>query len=635
MKGGYFGRMLRIDLSTRKMAEEVISDDFALKFLGGSGFAAHYVFNEINPDVDPLSRENKLIFAAGPFCGTSFPAGNRYAVASKSPLTGIWGHATASGFWGPELRFTGHDGIIIEGRADSPVYLYVTGNEKRILDARHLWGKMTSETQEIIRSDLGDKKVRVACIGPAGENLVRYACIINDKGCAAGRTGMGAVMGSKNLKAIAVRGDKRVPVASAKFNEDALNTFKAIREDALSSTPTATAFFHNYGTAAIIPVADSFGSLAIKNYSLGKWKDLRRVDLEALRKVTTSVEYCYNCPLGCRRAVTIKEGPYAVGENVRGPEYETVGSFGTMCLLASIEAVCKCNQLCDEYGLDTMSCGSTIAFAMECYERGIISKITTGGIELTWGNADTIIEMIAKIAMRSGFGAILAEGSRAAARSIGKEAEGMTTTVKGLEAAMHDPRAEVALALQYAVVNRGACHLHSRAEDICLYWAASYPEVTEYKKGTSHFIYEGKPKVVAIGQDIAEIANGLGICHHPMTSPSDKWPQPVLTTLAKHYTLLTGHETSVGDLMGAGERITNLERSFNILCGIRRTDDRLPKKFMEPKKEGAVAGRTSDVERMLDEYYNYRGWNPNGIPTREKLMDLGMEDVAERVANLR
>jgi aldehyde:ferredoxin oxidoreductase len=634
MKGGYFGKMLRVDLSTRKITDEPIKDDFALKFIGGSGFAAHYVYDEIGWDVDPLSKENKLIFAAGPFCGTSFPAGNRYAVASKSPLTGIWGHATASGFWGPELRFTGHDGIIIEGKARTPVYLYITDNENRIADAKDVWGRTTSETQDAIRSDVGDKKSRVACIGPAGENLVRYASIINDKGCAAGRTGMGAVMGSKNLKAIAVRGDKHVPVASEKFNESALEIFKAVRDDVLSKRVSSTAFFHDYGTAAVIPVADSFGSLAIKNFSLGKWKDLRRVDLEALKKITTNVEYCYNCPLGCRRAVTVKEGPFAVGENVRGPEYETIGAFGTMCLLTPIEAICKCNQLCDEYGVDTITCGSTIAFAMEGYERGIISETDTDGIELTWGNAESVIEMIGKIAHRSGFGAVLAEGSRRAANIIGRGAESFTTDVKGLEASMHDPRAEVGLALQYAVVNRGACHLHSRVEDICLYWAVSYPEVTDYKKGTSHFSYEGKPRLVALGQDIAEIANSIGICHHPATTPSERWPKPVLTTLAEHYTLLTGHETKVSDLMKVGERITNLERCFNVLCGIRRKDDRLPKRLMEPKKEGPAAGKVSDVERMLDEYYGCRGWNSNGIPTPKKLVELGLDEAAKQVANL-
>jgi aldehyde:ferredoxin oxidoreductase len=632
LKGGYFGKMLRVNLSTLKTVDQPIRDDFALKFMGGSGFAAHFIFNEVKPDGYPLSKENKLIFAAGPFCGTSFPAGNRYAVASKSPLTGIWGHATASGFWGPELRFTGYDGIIIEGRSDTPVYLHVTSNESRIIDAKDLWGMRTTETQDAMKSDLGDKGTRVACIGPAGEEEVKYASIINDKGCAAGRTGMGAVMGSKNLKAIAVRGDKEVPLASAKFDEAAHKLFKIIKDDALSATSVATAFFHNYGTVAIIPVADSFGSLGIKNFQMGKWKDLRRIDLDALRKITTNVEYCYNCPLGCRRAVTVKDGPFAVGENVRGPEYETVGAFGTMCLLNSIEAICKCNQLCDEYGIDTMTTGSTIAFAMECYERGIISKTDTDGIDLAWGNADSVISMIERIAGKKGFGAILAEGSRRAAAVIGKGARDLTTDVKGLEASMHDPRAEFALALQYAVANRGACHLHSRAEDICLYWAVSYPEVIDYKKGTSHFSYEGKPMIVALGQDIAEIANSLGICHHPATSPSERWPKPVLTTLAEHYTLLTGHETSVTDLMEAGERVTNLERCFNVQCGVRRKDDALPKRFMEPKKEGAAAGKVPEIEKMLDEYYRFRGWTLNGVPTREKLYELGLGDAAEKIA---
>jgi aldehyde:ferredoxin oxidoreductase len=634
MKGGYFGNMLRINLSTRKITEEPFKDDFAVKYMGGSGFAAYYVFNEIRPDVDPLSKENKLIFAAGPFCGTSFPAGNRYAVASKSPLTGIWGHATASGFWGPEFRFTGHDGIIIEGKADTPVYLHITSDEKKIIDARHLWGKTTTETQDAVRNDLGDKRTRVACIGPAGERMIKYASIINDKGCAAGRTGMGAVMGSKNLKAIAVRGDKRVPVASDKFNESAREIFKIIKEDALSKTTTSTAFFHTYGTAAIIPVAEGFGSLAIKNLSLGKWKDIRKIDNEALKKITTDIEYCYNCPLGCRRAVTAKDGSFAVGENVRGPEYETIGAFGTMCLVNSMEAICKCNQLCDEYGIDTISAGSTIAFAMDCYEHGIITKTDTDGIDLSWGAAESVIKMIEKISERSGFGAVLAEGSRKAAKTIGKGAEALTTDVKGLECAMHDPRAEAALALQYAVVNRGACHLHSRTEDLCLYWTVSYPEVSDYEKGSSHFSYEGKHKVVALGQDIAEIGNSLGICHHPATTPAEKWPKPVLTTLADHYALLTGHDTKVSDIMKVGERITNLERCFNVLCGIRRKDDKLPKRLMEPKKEGPVAGRVSDVEKMLDEFYKFRGWKPNGIPAREKLLELGLDDAARRVATL-
>lgn len=634
VRGGYFGKLLRVNLSTSKIIEQNIEDDLQFSFIGGSGLAAYYLFREVRPDVDPFSPENKLIFTAGPFCGTSFPAGNRYAVVSKSPLTGIWGHATSSGYWGPEFRFTGHDAMIIEGKAAKPVYLYITEKENRIVDASHLAGKKTGETVQTIRNDLGDKRIRVACIGPAGEKMVRYAGIINDTDDAAGRTGMGAVMGSKNLKAVAVRGEKKVQVASEKFNEGSRNLFKIIKDNAIGPLTNTAAYFHHYGTMAVYTVADGFGSLPIKNFKLGKWKDYRQIDGDAFTKITTRIDYCYNCPLGCKKVVTVKDGPFAVGENVRGPEYEAVGAFGSMCLLTSIQAVSKANQLCNDYGIDTISCGSAIAFAMDCYEQGIIDKGKTDGIELTWGNGDAIIKMIEKIGKKEGFGAILAEGTARAAKTLGKGAENLITTVKGLEAPMHDPRAEFALALQYAVVNRGACHLHSRIEDLCLYWAVSYPDVIDYKKGTSHFSYEGKPKIVALGQNISEIGNSLGICHHPASTPSDLWPKPVITTLAEQYSLLTGRETPVAELMKAGERITNLERCFNVLCGIRRKDDTLPKRFLEPKKEGAAANRVPNVEGMLDEYYGFRGWKSNGIPSREKLLELGLKDAAERVSKL-
>lgn len=602
---GYVGKILRVNLSNSGIAVEDLDLEDAKNFIGGTGLAAKVIFDELDPKVSPFDPENKLVFMSGPLEGTLVPCTSRYAVCAKSPLTEAWGEAHASGFWGIELKKAGFDGIIIEGKAESPVFIKIFDGNIEIADATHLWGHGCLEAENIIKQDLGEK-TKVACIGPAGEKLVRYASIINDGGRAAGRCGMGAVMGSKLLKAVAVQGSQKVSMADPKRLRKMIVRLYPV----MMSFPT-TQIRSAYGTNGEMDAFHEYGDVPIKHFTAGVWDGIVKIDGEAMAKaIVKGQRACLGCPIGCWRYVKIDEGPFA-GVEGKGPEYETVASFGSLLLNNNIESIAKANELCNQYGIDTISTGVTIAFAMECYERGLIDKQDTGGLELKWGEHEIILKLIEMIGNREGFGGTLAEGVRKAAEKIGGGAKRYAMHVKGLEMPMHDPRAFQGMGLQYATSNRGACHLQGFV--LRIEQGERMTDLKIYER-IDRFETRGKGRIVALMQNWHEVLDSMILCKFLAVSPGH---------LASFYSLATGMTLRLPEMIKAGERIFNIKRLFNVRCGIRRSDDALPDRFLqESLLEGGARGKVVNLEGMLKEYYQFRGWDEEGVPKKETLERL-------------
>jgi len=607
---GYVGKIARINLTEEKISFESLDLNMASKFIGASGFAIRFLIDEIDPTIDPFSPENKLIIMTGALTGTIVPGANKFAVAAKSPLTMGYGEAHAGGFWGVELKRAGYDGLIIEGRAEKPVYIYIKDNLIEIRNAVNLWGKSTSKTDEIIKDIHKDREVRVFSIGIGGENLVRYACIVTEERIA-GRTGMGAVMGSKNLKAIAVRGSGRIGIK----NYDRVRMLvKRLYPTIMSYPPSQIRAL--YGTNGEMPIFYEYGDVPIKNFSLGKWDGIKKISGKAIvEKMLKRHRACFNCPVHCWKEVEVEiEG---MGKIVtKSPEYETATSLGSNLLIDNPEAIVYMSYLCNEYGIDTISTGVTIAWAMEAFEKGALTEEDTGGIELRWGDYNTVIKLIEMIAYRKGFGNILAEGCRLASKLIDKGSEEYAMHVKGVEVPMHDPRAFKGLGLQYATSNRGADHLYGffvRIEQ-----GERMPDLKIYER-VDRFKDEGKGWMVAVREDWDEIVDSMGLCKFVLIYPGH---------VAGFYSLVTGISKTVRDLLKDGERIFNLKRLFNIACGIGRKDDVLPKRFLkEAFSEGGAKGQVVNLDKMLREYYEYRDWDEDGKPSRRKIEELGIFDI--------
>jgi len=626
---GYAGKILRVNLMDEKIIEEKLDHDVARSFLGGRGLGSKILFDELKSSVDPFSPENKLIIATGVATGIPFPGNARYVVMAKSPLTGILGEANAGGFFGPELKFSGYDAIIVEGKAEDPVYLWIHNGEVEVRNASHLWGKITGQTQRIIKDEVNDARARVLCIGPAGENLVRYACLISDMVHAAGRSGIGAVMGAKNLKAIAVRGTKKIEWADEKrVRELAKKASKEVWEGAYGD------LLYKHGSAGDLDDLNESGRLPTMAF--------RRCTFEGAKKITgeTMTETilvgritCYACPIAHKRIVKAKE-PYVVDPDYGGPEYETAAAFGSLCMNDNLVAICKANELCNKYGIDTISTGVVIAFAMECYEKGILTKDTCNGLELIWGNHKAMIQLIAKIAKREGIGDILAEGVARASKTIGRGSEEFALHIKGQELPMHEPRGKKGVGLSYAVSNRGACHLQCEHDDLFEPEEWLCPEIGLDKTiSPRDRLYTGreKAKLVKIGGDLWSLYNCLPTCIY--TSYIEGGIK--IKTLTEIVAAATGWDITPRELMIVGERAFNLCRAFNIREGITRKDDTLPKRLMEPLPEGPYKGEAipeNVLNEMLDYYYDLRGWDKKtGIPTKRKLEELGLKYVADEL----
>ncbi len=618
--GTQSGKLLEVDLSSGKISTRTLDDEVLRDYVGGSGMAAKlFVDDGVPADCDPLGPENNLYILTGPLTGSGLPATPRFSVAAKSPLTGIWGEANSGGYFGPALKFAGWDGIVVRGQSKKPVMLIIEDQKAELQDASDLWGKDTYETADALAQKYeGKPAVRTVSIGPAGENLVKFAAVCDGKHDYAGRTGLGAVMGSKKLKAIAVRGTgKLTPADKDAFSE----VRKAVTEKVNEGMFTMA--LKSMGTNAGMVMGMTMGDVPTKNWIVGEDMECAN-ELSSIvmnEKYLTKASACYGCPIGCKRNVKVDEGPYKM-EPGAGPEYETMASFGTMCMICDQAAVSKINELCNRLGLDTISCGCTIAFAIECYESGLLTDADTGGLKLNWGSADAVIELIGKIARRDGMGDLLAEGSRAAAKKIGKGAADLAVEVKGLEAPMHDPRAFHGLGLAYAMSVRGACHL-SHLDLFAEQGGVSMPEAG-IEGGYIGQSSEGKGKLVWVTENLAALLQSTGMCYFGAASLDFHDMTKMLNTAA-------GRDYTVEDLLRIGERLWLLKRSISNMMGVTVEDDRLPRKILTPTEQGGAAGSVPDIESMMKEYYEIRGLDMRGVPKKDKLAAVGLGDIAKKL----
>jgi aldehyde:ferredoxin oxidoreductase len=616
------GKILRVDLSARTHRIEEPDDTLYRTYVGGSALACRYLLAERRRIADPLGPENLLVFAASPLVGSGIPGANRYTVAGISPLTGMYGEGEAGGWWAPELKRAGFDAILVEGRAERPVYLWVHDGTVEVRDAAALWGRDTGATQAGIQEEVGDPKVRVAAIGPAGENRVRYACVVNALKHTNGRGGMGAVMGSKNLKAVAVRGGASVPVK----DKDALKRLIAWYAEHFMDHPIERVL-HDGGTIGWdVTELDAAGILPTRNFRSGSFERAAEICGETFHKrFFVEAGGCHGCVVRCKR-VARSEGPWQVDPAYGGPEYETAGAFGSLCGVSDLEAVCKAHELCNRYTLDTISTGATIAWAMECFENGLLSLSDTDGLELRFGNAQAMIACIGKIARREGIGDLLAEGSLRAAQRVGRGAERFAMQVKGQEMAMHEPRGKGSLALAYALSSTGANHTEGPHDYLFQPGALGVGDLPEIGLLTPVPAIELSPDKVrqfTYMQYTWNLFNTLGLCI--FTAGPGKLMK--MHQVAEALGAATGWDTRLWEIMKLGERTVTLKRCVSVRQGATRADDRLPDRFFEPLEGGLLKGRALDrteFARALDLYYDMHGWDRNGIPTPGKLTELGL-----------
>ena len=618
---GYMNRILNVDLSAGKTEVETISEDIYQKYIGGSGLGTKILWDRKVYDADPLSADNALIFMTGPFANTPALTSGRHEILAKSPLTGIFGESDSGGTFGPALKRAGYDGVVITGKSDGPVYLWVSEEGVEIRDATHIWGKDVFETDAAMRSETADKAV-TSCIGPGGENMVRMAAVINDGRAAraAGRCGLGAVLGSKNLKGVAVFGNQKTPI----HDRDKLSgTIKELAKMLSEKLAGMT----NFGTAGGLATFEEMGSLPLKN-----WKGSERWNDEAA-KITgaTMAEQmgagnygCERCVIRCGREIKVKSGPYA-GLEGAGPEYETLASLGSLCLVSDLDAIAKANDLCNRYGLDTISAGSIVAFAMEAFEQGIISEKDTDGIQLTWGNGQAMVDTIKMIGESRGLGEVLAKGVREAAKILGGGAEEFAIHSSGLEFPLHDARAYMSLSVGYATSSRGACHLAglSHAFERML----TLPEIG-LSEVPDRMSIDNKGKLTALAQNVMGMLDSLKICKFPLFGGLR------IPHVNDWYQAITGEAMDVDAFMQTGERIFNLKRLFNLKCGYDpQKDDTVPSRVLKlPKTAEGWQTKLPPMSEMMAEYYEFRGWDDKGYPTQEKLEALGLEEEANLIS---
>jgi len=585
---GYFGKLLRINLKEKTVKVETLDWNKGEKFLGGRGLGTKILMEEVNPQVDALSPENKLIFVAGALTGTPTPTGGRYMVVTKSPLTGTVASSNSGGYWGAEFKAAGYDAVIFEEKADTPVYICIEDEKVEIRDAAHIWGKTTTETTKALQAECGEK-VKVCLIGPAGEKLSRMA----------GRSGVGAVMGSKNLKAIVVKGSKKVPLHDeAKLKELVAADNRKLRENGVTGQGLPT-----YGTAVLVNIINENGILPTNNFQKSYYDKAEEISGETLtEKYLVKKDPCYRCSIAC--------GRYCKVDDIEGggPEYETIWAFGADCGVSDMGAVIKANYWCNELGVDTISVGATIAAAMELYEKGYIKKEELDGLSLDFGNAEAVIEWTKRIGMREGLGDKMAEGSYRLAESYGVPE--LSMTVKKQELPAYDPRGVQGHGLNYATSNRGGCHVRG-------YMIS--PEILASPEKLDRFALDGKAQWVKIFQDLTAVIDSMGLCLFTSFALG-------ASDYAELYNAVTGSDFTGETILEAGDRIWNLERMFNLQAGIKPEEDTLPKRFLEDEiQEGPSKGWVHKLHILLPEYYSLRGWTKEGIPSQEKLKSLGLE----------
>jgi aldehyde:ferredoxin oxidoreductase len=684
MMGGNWGKILQVDLTEGTFEDIELDEKLYRDYIGGSGLAAKYLFDNKGWEADPLSPENPLMIMMGPLSGTNMPGCSRLEICARSPLTGIWGEASMGGHVAPQLKRTGYDGIIFVGASDKPVYLLLTDEGPELKDASHLWGKDTYDTEDALKEELGEKRAQVMCIGPAGENLVKFACVMNDKGSTAGRCGMGAVMGSKKLKAVVAKGSKKHPIADEAGFKQARDEMSEILKFSLVAEGLGS-----FGSNVHMEYGMAISDVPTKNWREAYWKGgpEKLGGTAVAETILTKTHSCFACPVHCKRIVEVKAGPFALEEGP-GSEFEAAAALGTLQRMDDMEANHKANEKCNRYGMDVISCGSTIAYATEAFEEGIITESDTDGMKLGWNQPKTLLELIDKTAQREGFGDDLAEGVRAMADKYGGEE--YAVHVKGLECPMHDPRALWAMALTYATSIRGACH----CADTNLYVELGILNHNDLKvKRTWPYKAKGKAAQTVAGQKKGVIANSAVICEYAWNAAGGALP-----TMAMMLNPLTGFDYSVDELARAGDRIWYIKRAIGNLCGATRDDDQLPKRILDPHPEGITSSLHSAVypqfmslapmqklrfekmkdttakvmakylypnmdkmltsmnklpgfsghrkkleqgdpeevkrktvafDQMIGEFYKLRDIDEQGRPSRKVLEDLGMKDVAD------
>ncbi len=606
---GYFGKLLEVDLDSKTHSITSLSESLLKTYIGGSGMGARLLYDRTGKDTAPLSNDNVLIFAAGPFTGTKIPSTGRHAIVSKSPLTGIWAESDVGGRWGARLKRAGLDALLVKGAADRPVTIRIENDAIDIKDARSLWGMDAYAASEALKED-NPRGAQICTIGKAGEHLVPLAAVMHDgrHGRAAGRCGLGAVMGAKRLKAIVVSGSNKTPVAHPR-------RLAALVRRMLGRIKQSSTYLRQYGTSGGLTSLEASGDMPVKNFLQGGWSRANKISGEALAETHLKGRYaCGACPVGCGREVALREKPNNEIEGA-GPEYETVAALGSYCLIDDLAAICKANDLCNRYGMDTISVGATIAFAMEAFERGVIGATDLGGMALRWGDADAMIEMIRLIGENKGFGRVMGHGVRNAARKLGVDAQKLALHVKGLELPAHDPRAYFSTAVSYATSNRGACHLAGLTHG--LENTLAMPELG-YEAPLDRFTERGKGVMAAKMQNLMGMLDALKICKFLLYSGV------TVTDLTHCLNLVTGWDLDVGEFLRTGERLFNLKRMYNIRCGIGPADDVLPTRLLTPLKEGGAKGRVPDLAAMRSEYYEFRGWDDAGAPTPSKRKELGL-----------
>lgn len=613
-----------IDLGNKKVDIKESPTKKVRKFLGSRGYAAKLLYDNVGPEVEPFDSDNILIFSTGLFTGTAWPTSARFTITAKSPATEAYGYANSGGFFGPELRKAGFDAVVIKGKAKNPVYLHIKDEKIEIKSAGHLWNKKVSEVKGKLESEY--RKGQIACIGPAGENLVRFSSIIVNEGRAAGRCGMGAVMGSKKLKAVVVEASKKVPF-NDNFKMTAIKKAKKLKDH-----PSAVDY-REWGTPILINFKNHRGDLPAKNHQEVQVKDQNKINAQALDKYVYKNTGCYACPIRCSRHSRVEKGPYQC--DTEGPEYETIDSFGPMVGNDDIEMIIYANKICDENGIDTISSGVVIAFAMECYQKGYLKDID---LDLHWGNKEAIIKLLKMIINREGLGDILAEGVMRASQKINPETKKFALHVKGLETPQQEPRTNRGLALGHATSNRGADHLYGLStidqtqneEAANKYFPKSDSDILDV------FSQKYKPKMLKFTEEFSAISDALGICKF---STLEGYALDIEDIVEGLNEFDMSFDFDYDRLMQVGERIINLERMYNYKHGMNREDDLLPERFLnEPvdvykEKDGVLTKElfkenlTVDLEEMLDGYYKIRKWNKDGIPTKEKLEELDLDYI--------
>jgi len=650
LANGYNNKYLIVNLSSGEIKEEVPKDEIYKNYFGGIGTGVHYLYNNMNSGVDPLGPDNILGFTTGLLNGTNIPFSARFTVVAKSPLTGTWGDANSGGYFGPELKKAGYDAIFIKGISNKPVFLWINDGVAELRDASHLWGKDAYETENIIKEKLNDKLIRVASIGPSGEKLSLISGIVNDMGRIAARSGLGAVMGSKKLKAVAVRGTNKIPIADPeKFKEVRKKMVEPmklkpklltkimmflfqplmpwmLRKGKFSASDTGVLVegFGTHGTAMLMSASSEMGDAPTKN-----WKGVGCVDFpmkkvsskisdDNITKYKTKKYACQSCPIGCGAILKINEGPYQLEETHR-PEYETLASFGSLALNSNAESIIMANDICNRYGLDTISAGTVITFAMELFEEGIITKDDTNGIDLTWGNSESIIKMLNKVANREGFGDILADGVKVASEKIGKGSEKYAMHIMGQEPAMHDPRLNPSFGTTYVTDPTPGRHTQGGAGfqefgfSLMPLEGIEVPEIKRYQ-------YKDKGIPHAISSKVQMAQGALGICIFSGMFGTYPFPEMLKVT--------TGWEYSSVDIMKVGERIQALRQAFNIREGVKPSDYKLPDRIkgIPPLLSGATANVTIDLDSLVKDFYKAMDWNlESGKPSKEKLQELGLD----------